>query len=104
MKGPDPPPPSSPVMEKNKVLFSETRPFFSTFWKKCIFTIENPQKNFKKMIKLLLDNQIFAPLDARFCRDTHNDSRYTACSTRKILSATRAILALTRFLLLSMCL
>ena len=41
VKGPEPPP---PIMEKNKVIFSETRPFFITFGKKCIFTIENSKK------------------------------------------------------------
>ena len=46
----------------------------------CIFTIENPKKLrkfFKKMIKLLLDKQIFASLDARFCRNMHNNGCYT---------------------------
>ena len=42
--GPDSP---SLDMEKNKVIFSETRPFFEHFCKKCIFTIENPQKTEK---------------------------------------------------------
>ena len=37
-------PPPSLNTGKNKVIFSETRPFFSTFSKKCISTIENPQK------------------------------------------------------------
>ena len=54
--------------------------FLRTFCKKCIFTIENPkktQKNFQKMIKLLLDKQIFASSDAKFCRNTHNNGCYT---------------------------
>ena len=29
------------------------------------------------MIKLLLDKQIFASSDAKFCRDTRNNGRYT---------------------------
>ena len=29
------------------------------------------------MIKLLLDMQIFASSDAKFCRDTRNNGRYT---------------------------
>ena len=35
-----------------------------------IFSIENPKK-------LLLDKQIFAFSDAKFCRDTRNNGRYT---------------------------
>ena len=49
--------------------------FLRTFCKKCIFTIENPK--IQKMIKLLIDKQIFASSDARFCRGAHNNGRYT---------------------------
>ena len=62
--GLDPPPLE---VEKNKVIFFQKLDhFLSTFCKKCIFTIENPKK-------LLLDKQIFASSDARFCCDTRND-------------------------------
>ena len=65
------PPPSVEVGKK--VIFSETRPFFSTFCKKCIFTIENP----KKIYKQLLDKLLFAYSDARFFCKMHNDGCYT---------------------------
>ena len=68
-------------MEKKFIFFLKLDHFLRTFWKKCIFTIENPpQKNFKtfqKMIKLLIDKQIFASSDAKFCRNMRNNGRYT---------------------------
>ena len=67
--GPDPPP-SPPVME---IFFLKLDHFLRTFCKKCIYNIENP----KKMIKLLLDKQIFASSDARFCRNARNNGHYT---------------------------
>ena len=35
-----------PEVEKIKYFFLKLEPFLSTFYKKCIFTIENPKKNF----------------------------------------------------------
>ena len=37
-----------PRLWKKFIFFSETRPFFENFYKKCIFAIENPKKNFSK--------------------------------------------------------
>ena len=56
-----------PIMEK--IFFSETRPFFSNFCKKCIFTTENPKN-------LFFDKQLFTSSDARFCCNTCNDGSY----------------------------
>ena len=64
IKGPDP-----PVME---FFFLKLDHFLRTICKKCILTIENPKND-----KLLLNKQIFASSDAKFCRDTRNNSRYT---------------------------
>ena len=89
IKGPDP---SPRLWKKNLFFFLKLDHFLRTFCKKCIFTIENPKKTlkiFQKMIKLLLDKQIFASSDA------------ITAATRKILSTTRTILALTWFCHLS---
>ena len=43
--------PPPPVMEKKIIFFSETRPFFENFCKKCIFTIENTKKNLENFSK-----------------------------------------------------
>ena len=42
--------------------------------------VKNSPKKYKifpKMVKLLLDKQIFASSDARFCRGARSNSRYT---------------------------
>ena len=70
------PPPSPYLWKKIKHFFSETIPFLSTFCKKCIFTIENPENSSKNDI-LLLDKQLFAFSDARFCCDMCIDGCYT---------------------------
>merc|ERR1712131_284783 len=78
-KGPRPPPPR--LWKKIfYFFFLKLDHFLRTFCKKCIFTTENPKKLrkfFKKMIKLLLDKQIFASSDARFCRIACSYGRYT---------------------------
>ena len=61
IKGPNHP----PGYWKKKYFFLKLDHFLRTFCKKCIFTIENPKK-------LLLDKQLFASSDAKFCRDTRN--------------------------------
>ena len=62
-------------MEKIKYFFLKLDHFLSTFCKKCIFTIKNPKNLFfQKLIKLLLDKQIFAFSDARFCHNMCNFS------------------------------
>ena len=45
--------------------------------KKIMVKFMKVPKNFQKMIKLLLDKQIFASSDARFCSSTRNDGRNT---------------------------
>ena len=66
-KGARPPPP--PVMEKIFLFFFlKLGHFLRTFCKKCIFTIENSKK-------LLLNKQIFASSDAKFCHDARNNGR-----------------------------
>ena len=42
IKGPDPP----PVMEEKNYFFLKLEHFLRTFWKKCIFTLENQKKEF----------------------------------------------------------
>ena len=79
-------------MEKIKYFFSETRPFLSTFCKKCIFTIENPKKKFQTMIKLLLNKQILHPQMPDFAVTCA-----MMAATHEILSTTHTILALPWF-------
>ena len=80
-------------MEENEVIFSETRPFLSTFCKKCIFTIENP----KKLQNYFQTSKFLPPQMPNFAA-----TRAITAARRKILSTTRAILALTWFCHLSM--
>ena len=54
------PPPSPPGYGKKK--FSETRPFFENFFKKCIFTIENPNK-----LRKIFKNDKTTFRQANFC-------------------------------------
>ena len=67
-----------PDYGKKNYFFSETRPFFEHFLQKVYFhhwKFQIASKIFHKMISLLLDKQIFASSDARFCRDTRNDGQ-----------------------------
>ena len=60
-----------------KYFFSETRPFFEQIFYKVYFHHWKSQKKIQKMIKQLLDKQIFASSDARFCRNLCNGGCYT---------------------------
>ena len=65
--------------KKNFIFFFLKLDHFLRTFCKSVFSPLKIQKNskfFKKMIKLLLDKQIFAS-DARFCHNMRNDGRYT---------------------------
>ena len=91
IKGPDPPPPLL-LWKKNIFFFLKLDHFLRTFCKKCIspLKIQKNLENFSKMIKLLLDKQIFATSDAGF-----STTCAMTAATRKLSSTTREILAWT---------
>ena len=71
--------PPTPRSGKKSIFFLKLDHFLT------LFVIKNPNNFFQKMIRLLLDKQIFASSDARFCRDTRNGGRYTQNFVRDII-------------------